>query len=597
MKRMKAAVLLTAMMGTLCVPTVGWADETEDHEPITIMDANRDYTQLIELVHEKYPEINIEIIPYKGRNATAYMKKQLETGIMPDIYCTTQIWSSELQKEYLIDLSQYAITDMYNQVRLNELDVDGAIYLLPYDYSISGIIYNKTLLENKNIELPTSFAQLRDETIPALEKEGIEVSACLMNLPGYPFQYFFNVASTGFINTLQGEAWQNQFITGEVKASEALQSSIEYFQEWIDCGMINENYGIVENGELLAHFEEGNTAFLLGGMQKFSQNEDGSGDQYGLMPYLSEDGSKNVYITNNTRLYGLNKDLEQEGNEQKLEDAMHVLEVMSTNEGCNALIGDVITSMWSIKGYKVSKESPYADAIQKINNGYMAPLIYNGWEGYSVSFGEAVRSWVEGKQTGEEAVAVLDEVQQQKKESGTTYYGEATELLDTTQAAQLSGQIFLEATGADAALISYNIYQPEVLSNLENGYGANGQILPGKMSEEDITIFLPTGWYDTLQTATLTGNQIKQMAKDGCDLRDNGYPYPYVLMTKDGSALEDENEYTVVICGIPKAMKESRSLNLQDTGIVGLDAAKEYLTKVGELSSATLDDYLVQIVE
>ena len=597
MKRMKAAVLLTAMMGTLCVPTVGWADETEDHEPITIMDANRDYTQLIELVHEKYPEINIEIIPYKGRNATAYMKKQLETGIMPDIYCTTQIWSSELQKEHLIDLSQYAITDMYNQVRLNELDVDGAIYLLPYDYSISGIIYNKTLLENKNIELPTSFAQLRDETIPALEKEGIEVSACLMNLPGYPFQYFFNVASTGFINTLQGEAWQNQFINGEVKASEALQSSIDYFQEWIDCGMINENYGIVENGELLAHFEEGNTAFLLGGMQKFSQNEDGSGDQYGLMPYLSEDGSKNVYITNNTRLYGLNKDLEQEGNEQKLEDAMHVLEVMSTNEGCNALIGDVITSMWSIKGYKVSEESPYADAIQKINNGYMAPLIYNGWEGYSVSFGEAVRSWVEGKQTGEEAVAVLDEVQQQKKESGTTYYGEATELLDTTQAARLSGQIFLEATGADAALISYNIYQPEVLSNLENGYGANGQILPGKMSEEYITIFLPTGWYDTLQTATLTGNQIKQMAKDGCDLRGNGQPYPYVLMTKDGSALEDENEYTVVICGIPKVMKESGSLNLQDTGIVGLDAAKEYLTKVGELSSATLDDYLVQIVE
>lgn len=87
------------------------------------------------------------------------------------------------------------------------------------------------------------------------------------------------------------------------------------------------------------------------------------------------------------------------------------------------------------------------------------------------------------------------------------------------------------------------------------------------------------------------------MAKDGCDLRDNGYPYPYVLMTKDGSALEDENKYTVVICGIPKVMKESGSLNLQDTGIVGLDAAKEYLTKVGELSSATLDDSLVQTVE
>ena len=62
--------------------------------------------------------------------------------------------------------------------------------ILPYDYSISGIIYNKTLLENKNIELPTSFAQLRDETIPALEKEGIEALARLMNLPGYPSSIF-----------------------------------------------------------------------------------------------------------------------------------------------------------------------------------------------------------------------------------------------------------------------------------------------------------------------------------------------------------------------------------------------------------------------
>lgn len=41
----------------------------------------------------------------------------------------------------------------------------------------------------------------------------------------------------------------------------------------------------------------------------------------GSCGHLSEEWSKKVYITNNTRLYGLNKDLEQEGNEQKLEGA------------------------------------------------------------------------------------------------------------------------------------------------------------------------------------------------------------------------------------------------------------------------------------
>lgn len=55
------------------------------------------------------------------------------------------------------------------------------------------------------------------------------------------------------------------------------------------------------------------------------------------------------------------------------------------------------------------------------------------------------------------------------------------------------------------------------------------------------------------------------MAKEGCDLNGNGYPYPYVLLTKDGTDLEDEKEYTVVICGFSKGMEDE--LNQQDTGI------------------------------
>ena len=48
------------------------------------------------------------------------------------------------------------------------------------------------------------------------------------------------------------------------------------------------------------------------------------------------------------------------------------------------------------------------------------------------------------------------------------------------------------------------------------------------------------------------------MAKEGCDLNGNGYPYPYVLLTKDGTDLEDEKEYTVVICGFLKGMEEQK---------------------------------------
>ena len=189
---------------------------------------------------------------------------------------------------------------------------------------------------------------------------------------------------------------------------------------------------------------------------------------------------------------------------------------------------------------------------------------------------------------------MLDSTKQSLREQGATSYATATEQLDTVQAAQLSGQMFMEATGADAALISYNVYNPEIHALMENSYGANGAILPGEMTEEYITIFLPTGWYDTLLTLERTGSEIKEMAEQGADTRNTGYHYPYVCMTADGQPLEDDRTYTVVVCGYNKSEKET--LGLTDTGIVGLDAAKAYLLKVGEVSSATLDASLVQYV-
>ena len=572
-----------------------------EHEPITIMDAQRDYSNLIKLVKEKYPEINIEVIPYRGRNMSAYVKQQLETGSMPDIYSTTQAWNGELQKEHLIDLSAYNVTGLYNSARIDEYIVDGGLYLLPFDYSINGILYNKTLFEENNIAVPTSFKQLKEETIPALKAKGIKVADTLLDLPGTGFNYFFNIGSTAYMNTLDGIKWRNSFtdVDSDTFASdnENVQACMELFEEWIDCGMLNYEEGISgDYSATLGDFMEGNVAFLVGAVHRFSQNEDGTGDQYGLLPYLSEDGSQNSYITQPARLYGLNKELEEEGNEQKLEDALHVLEVLSTNEGYEAINGTSSTNMCSISDFKLVEGSPYAEAMEEINKGHSMALVYVGWDNYLASAGNDLISVIRGEKTGTEVLEALDESKLTIRGNGSAkVYATVTEELDTVQAAQLCGQMFLEATGADAALISYNVYSPDVPALMENSYGANGHILVGEMTEEYIVIFLPTGWSDHLNTATFTGATIKQMAKEGCDTRNTGFKYPYVFLTKDGKALEDDETYTVVLCGYNKSEKDT--LGLVDTGIVGLDAAKDYLLKVGEVSTKTLDDSLLQVVE
>ena len=590
-------VLCTAL--ALIASGCGETESSGEHEAITIMDAQRDYTAFVELVKEKYPEINIEIIPYRGRNMSAYTKQQLETGDMPDIYSCTQAWDTEIQAENLIDLSQYDVSSLYSEARLTDYYVDGALYLLPYDYSISGMLCNKTLLEANGIDIPTSFKQLREETIPALKKAGIRTSVSLLDLPGSAFNFFFNIGGTNYMNTVDGRDWRSQFIDldSDVTASdnEELIASADFFQEWIDQGMLVYDDESKVYSDTVGTFYEGNTAFLVGAVQRFSQNEDGTGDEYVLLPYLSEDGTTNSYCTSPGRFYGLNKELAEEGNEQKLEDALHVLEVLSSNEGYLAIHGEGSTNMCAIKDFEVAEDSPYLEAVQEVAKGHSMNLVYTGWDGYLVTFGEAVRDWIGGTGTLADALKVLDNTKKDLQKNGVKSYATATEVLDTVQVAQLSGQIFMDATGADAALISYNIYDPSVNALMENSYGANGKVLTGPMTEEYITAWLPTGWYDTLQTAELTGKRIKELAAEGADTRGTGFYYPYVLMSATGQDLADDETYTVVFAGYSTSVSEETSIT--DTGIVGLDAAKAYLEKQGEISTKTLDESMVLTVE
>lgn len=119
-----------------------------EHEAITINAPYRNIDAFVDLVHEKYPEINLEIVPYSGQNATGWMKAMLRSGSQTDIYFTSVIYSdADHVEDKLMDLSSYEFTDNYVQARIREVTDNGAVYMLPLSYSCLGVTYNKTLLE------------------------------------------------------------------------------------------------------------------------------------------------------------------------------------------------------------------------------------------------------------------------------------------------------------------------------------------------------------------------------------------------------------------------------------------------------------------
>lgn len=556
------------------------------HVPVTVEAPYRNLSAFIDLVKEKYPQINLKVLPYSGGNMSAYVQNQLKANDMPDIYFTS-VYMPGLEdlSDRLIDMSGYDFTGNYAESRLADVSEDGAIYLLPTHYTCIGITYNKTLLEKHGWKLPQSFRELR-ELAPKVREAGCQLALDQVQYPGYGFQYMCNILDTTFFNTIEGRRWQTQFLNGKATVADTpeMQKAFDVLEQWRQIGMLNGSGDIKSDTNTRDEMAEGNTLFMLGSNNIF---EEKTQDTFGMMPFLSEDGTQNAFILNVNRYVGLNKHLEEPGNEQKMEDAIHVMEVLSTVEGLTALneaYSD--TSMLPLKDYTLPETSYYKDIEDQLNAGITAPFIYAGWENMIVSVGQEMISYMKGESSLEELKQRMDADQSFLKDNSDAIYTTVTKKLDTRACARLVGIAFARASKADLSLVSVNKwYKLDDHTDL-NMEGVSGALFALPVTDQELTSIIPTGWNGTIQTVTLTGKRIKELAESGYDRMGNGKTFPYELVTPKGFTLEDAKVYTVVICGVTDAVAKEGSI--KDTKISGLDAARDYVRQFEHLSEEDL---------
>ena len=102
------------------------------------------------------------------------------------------------------------------------------------------------------------------------------------------------------------------------------------------------------------------------------------------------------------------------------------------------------------------------------------------------------------------------------------------------------------------------------------------------MTEQEITSILPTGWTGNIETVTLSGKRILQLAETGYDRNGDGKTFPYELVMPEKLELDEKGIYTVAICGVTEEVAEEGKLT--DTGILGLTAAQEYFRQFDALA-------------
>lgn len=556
-----------------------------EHEPLTITRFNDLIREdFLTAFYEEHPEVHLKVLSYAGINGSGYAQHSLENGDIPDIYVTTQSFSKSDQEKYLLDLSNYEFVNNYATTLLDSLDINGGIYLLPSGYQLTGIYYNKTIMEENGWEVPKSFQELVALS-EEIEAAGYQTMGHAMSLDGFPFNYFFNIGNTMYFGTPDGTQWKEDFPNGEARAvgNSRLKETAEYFNKWVEHGFITGEHMETDR------FYAGEAVFFLGlGLEKYEYTtEDGKTYVFGTIPWLSEDGRSNMLTRNVSRYVGINKALAEEGNEQKLEDALTLLNYISTEEGQHAMMtaqaSKDIKYMSSLNESTLPEDSPYQDIADLVYEGRTVPLLYGGWEKQIVPIARDIKQLILGECSVDEMLEAFDRTNDALTDgSSDDVYASVVETLTMEDTARLVAIAEGKAVGADCAMISLNQYHGEEHANTQ---GLAWYLYAGDVNTDMVNMIRPRA--ATISVLEMTGAQIKKMRDDGFDLDQNENPYEYRLFTKGDMELDDAAVYRLAIS--TGELMEEQLADAQETGASPVEAIEAYLRELGTVRGDSLE--------
>lgn len=501
------------------------------------------YDSFLEIFCETYPDVRLERVPYAGANRTGYSWAQLRAGDIPDIFITSQILDGELARERLADLSGCDFVNRLSTSVLDQVSVDGGVYLLPVNYGMYGIFYNKTLMEEEGWQVPSDFAGL-EELCRKIREKGLIPGVLGTQLTGNTFSAVFNLAKTDWLTTPEGVNWERDFLAGDARAAGRWEDTMDYVQQYMDIGMFTTDPEDRNNPEMVLDYLGRRRAVFCTAMMTVNITRlPETGDELGMMPFLSRDGSKNVYMYSPTSYIGISKRLTEPGNEKKLENAVRLLSLLYSQPGQAAFITEQTPCVLSVlDGTVLPEDALIRDAQRALREGRAFPMTYANWENTLADMGQAFKEWFRGENgmDGPKCIARMDELQTAwLNRADTVTFCESTADFTLEETGVLVGAALGSAAGADAALVPIGSFYEE---------GAalkaciTGRLYQGAVNTDIANTVLP-GLDGEYALMTMTGAQVKELVRTGFDAG-SGRAFPYVLAVR-GGALEDGETYQV----------------------------------------------------
>lgn len=588
-----AVMFASALSGCGAVDFAGKIGVKQEKNNVLSITYNPTWSSgFIEALQEEFPDITFEVEPYVGNNTSGYTREQLLCGDASDIFFTTTKVRDELQKKSLLDLSTYEFPQKLTKDMWDLFDVEGGIYLMPGPIQLRTMVYNRTLFEENGWKVPENHDELVAVVRQIREESSVTPIAFHTATLGFYFTSMTTLAQAGYLSTEEGIEKEQAYLEGKASSAEIFDCGIRPLQELIDANAYDisgtEN---LSSREIYEGFVNRDAAMIAvwGTQGEFLNAIVESEDEFGNLPFYGEDGESVVGI-NITGYFGLSKRLAEKGNEKKLENALRVMDWITTSEALATTVRNNAFVMPLVDVGEKTEADFYKNVLNDNATSYKEFMLYTGYTDVMIDACLAIKEAMRSGGSLEGVTALIDEVHQNSLENASeSVIGEYGEDFTAEETAQLQVNLLAGTGLGDFALLSLSGYKNGIISNT----GSNGRIHKRKLTEADsLNNITPSG--KEIVVLSLTGEQVKNLLQTGkqmtgTDGRTVAFEYYWSGITVkwqngeitsieyDGKKLDEEKTYRVLFAAGDYSDEIAEIGNPEETGILYADIYREYL--------------------
>lgn len=545
---------------------------------------------LEKLIENTYENVDFQYEFNDDTSIENTMEELLKKGNAPDFVVFESDADSFVQ-QYFLDLGSQSFVSRYSNTMIQNISYNGKVYFLPFAGNYLGYLLNYTLWKEAGLDLPKNDQQLL-AGLEFCQQNGIGIDPYNTNhvFSNYGIKdidigrFLLCRVIPDFFCTYEGVKFANPLDGKLKKIPDSLKQELKNNDKWIHSpiyhisNMDDQNNAVpiielASQGNMVAAFCSSIDYFKIQNLnKKLAQKHQEEEYEYVFLPILSSEENKPRYNAFAKYYIGLNKEVVLD--KEKMKAGLEILDLISTDEGQEALMHDIYEGCFSFlddyNGDLLNLDSLNNKLNIDVDNVYYQTMNFAEIE----HFGHDLRIFYNGYYSFNDAIEDIDAYISDPdnhtfvdnevigKANDDFIYQNYNVRLEETKLGNLCATAIRDKINADFAFI--------------NGGALRSSIFEGPVTKN--TIKLVTPYSDALLLLEVKGKKIKEVLEhsisgiyesripSGGFLQVSGIRFSFEsdenlkkstlidCKTEDGDPIEDDKLYKIVIpsylCGI-----------------------------------------------